>query len=625
MKMGKRSKVTADWLRKGRMVEDLTILRDLIADSSAWTVETAKLDESLFEQSFGLRPLPDKSTTGIAINRAIGHEEVTDKVTTRMKPLVPFGLTIRSQVSSLLPTNLSPAEIDTLSYVFSRFVLEDTPKDTDWPIVPEGLDSLSAALFTINMVSHLIGKENPWLLPLWLMKIRELRMESLLKIYDALVSGNKIDDIIDDIEEVKETLTSLPPQDPLYEVITKWLSALDAVKKKAKQKVAQTINATASKVLDQINLRKRADHEQLTLTHWNIHALRPDGPTASVHESFLKMFRENINILDYEPLVKVCEFLSNCEEVGRPTAADIEKVVSTKRRMSHYTLQKMSLVLTERFIPSMTKLGLKYRFIFSEKRKPLVRSNGLLERMELAESDYETCTVILEPKESRALSQLIPSSSLQLTADSELISLRLDLYDRKSGKWEHGPWDEPSKSKRRTQQWLFRESQYDKKSPVKLTSRQIDLLGPVLTYRGLRGSRMWMLNELGIPEKTARGYIRKMLDEKVLRLLYTPALEYCGLPEGLIAVSRFKQKQLRDSFIEWLTERVPYARIFTDRSTSMIAFIRLPLYSTDIVAGAIEEKNTKSITARLRSYKSYQMTVFHRLLQKDGIVDQLEE
>ena len=622
MNMGKRAVVTVDWLRKGRMVDDLTILRNLVADSSAWKVETATLDESLFEQSFGLRPLPNEASTGVAINRAIGHEEVTDKITTNMRPLVPIGPTLRSQVSSLFPANLSLSEIDILSYVFSRFVLEDTPKDTEWPIVPEGLDSLSAALFTINMVSHLIGRETPWLLHLWQMKVKELRMEGLLEIYDTLVSGRKIDEIIDDIESVKERLASLPPQDPLSEVITKWLSTLNADSKKRKQKVTETINATTDEVLEQIDLRKCADHQQMTLTQWKIHSLRADGPAASVHESFLKMYRENMNILDYEPLANVCEFLSNCEEAGRPTAADIEKVVGTKRRMSHYTLQKMSLILTERFIPSIAKLGLKYRFIFLEKRKPLLRSEGLLERMDLTESDYEACTVILEPEDSRALSTSIPSSSLQLTADSELISMRLDLYDRISGKWEIGPWDEPSKSKRRTREWLVRETKNDKKPITKPTSRQIDLLGPVLTYRGLRGPRMWMLDKLGVPQRTARRYLQKMLDEKILRLLYTPALEYCRLPEGLIAVSNFKQKQLRDSFIDWLTGRVPYARILTDKSTSMIAFIRLPPYSTDIVAGAIEEKITESFTARLRSYKSYQMTVFQRMLQENGIVDQ---
>ena len=70
MKMGKRAIVTVDWLRKGRMVEDLTILRNLIADSSAWKVETAELDETLFESTFGLQPLPNEPSTGVAINRA---------------------------------------------------------------------------------------------------------------------------------------------------------------------------------------------------------------------------------------------------------------------------------------------------------------------------------------------------------------------------------------------------------------------------------------------------------------------------------------------------------------------------------------------------------------------------
>ena len=85
-------------------------------------------------------------------------------------------------------------EIDTLSYVFSRFVLEDTPKDVDWPLVPEGLDSLSAALFTINIVSHLIGRHNPWLLPLWSIKVEEHRLQGLKKIYDSLLSDEEVDE-----------------------------------------------------------------------------------------------------------------------------------------------------------------------------------------------------------------------------------------------------------------------------------------------------------------------------------------------------------------------------------------------------------------------------------------------
>jgi hypothetical protein len=66
----------------------------------------------------------------------------------------------------------------------------------------------------------------------------------------------------------------------------------------------------------------------------------------------------------------------------------------------------------------------------------------------------------------------------------------------------------------------------------------------------------------------------------------------------------------------------------------MVAYIRLPAYKTDVVGGVIREKisggskkdriTTQSFTARLRSYKTYQMTVLQRLSQEGGIIDPWE-
>jgi hypothetical protein len=654
MKMGKRAIVTVDWLRKGRMVEDLTILRNLIADSSAWKVETAELDETLFESTFGLQPLPSEPSTGVAINRVLGHEEVTDKVTTKMRPLIPLGQTIQKQVESLFPKNLSRTEVDALSYVFSRFVLEDTPKDIDWPLVPEGLDSLSAALFTINIISRLIGGENPWLLPLWSMKVEEHRILGLEKIYDSLLSENKPDDVIEDMQKTKESIkkilvqnpsidSALAPQDPLSYIIDRWVRSLKVEKDSAKRIVDKTRQKIATEIIEEIRNRKgagsvyldEADLQRMTLTQWNIHALRPDGPSSSGHESMLTMFRGNLNILDYEPLVKVCEYLSDCERAGRPSASEIEQVIDTKRRMSHYTLQRLEMILTERYIPSMTKLGLRYRFIFTERQKPIVLSDGHLERMVLSESSHEGCTVHLEPERSQGPSGALPPNSIQMTVDSELISMRMELYDKKNKTWKLEPWKPASRRPGRTSSWLLRETQYDKGAHNKLTNRQIDLLGPTLAFRGLRASRMWMMERMGFVPRTARRYLRKMLDEKILRLLYVPALEYCGLPEGMLVVGEFKENRSRESFIDWMTSRIPYVRVFTDKSTNMVAKIRLPAYKTDVVGGVIREKlsggskedriTIRSFTARLRSYKTYHMTALQRLTHENGFIDPWEK
>jgi hypothetical protein len=651
--MGKRAEVTVDWLRKGRMVEDLTILRYLIADSSAWKVETAKLNTALFESTFGLDPLPDRPSTVVAINSAIGQNEVTERVTTKMRPLIPLGSKVRSQVKSLFPKNLSPSEAATLSYVFSRFVLEDTPKDIDWPLVPTGLDALSAALFTIYNVSTLIGEENPWLLPLWSMKVEEHRLEGLQTIYDSLLSDNDVEVVIEDMETIKESIKeilvqnptidkALAPQDPLSDKIDRWLRTLSDNLDQPRRITDETRQKIATEVMEEVSSRKgagavsleEADLQRMTLTQWNIHALRPDGPSASEHESMLKMFRGNLNLLDYEPLVKVCEYLSDCEIAGRPSASEIEQIVGTRRRMSHYTLQRMESALNEKFIPSVAKLGLQYRFIFTEKQKPMVPSDGLVERMILTESSHEGCSVHLEPAKSQGPSDALPPSSIQMTVDSELVSMRMDLYNRRNKTWNIEPWKPASRSPGRTKSWLLLETQYNKSPAANLTKRQIDIIGPTLTFSGLRSARMWLMERIGFKPRTVRRYLRSMLDEKILRMLYTPALEYCGLPEGMLVVGEFKERRSRESFIDWVTSQIPYVHAFTDRSTKMVAYIRLPAYKTDVVGGVIREKlsegskkdriTTQSLTARLRSYKTYQMTVLQRIFQEQGLIDPWE-
>ncbi|MHA2081949.1 MAG: hypothetical protein ACW99H_12475, partial [Candidatus Thorarchaeota archaeon] len=216
-------------------------------------------------------------------------------------------------------------------------------------------------------------------------------------------------------------------------------------------------------------------------------------------------------------------------------------------------------------------------------------------------------------------------------------SLRMDLYDRRTGKWDPGPLDEDTKSRRKTKGWLSRETQSHQKPPISLTSRQIDLLGPVLAFRGLRTSRMWMFDRMGYPQRTARRYLNRMLKDKILRLLYTPALEYCGLPEGLLVVGEFKEQQSRRTFINWMISRLPYVRVFTDKSKNIVAYLRLPTYGfkPDVVGARIEEMlakgskkdrvTTQFLKARLRSNKTYQMTVFQRMYQEKGFVDPWEK
>jgi hypothetical protein len=620
------------------MVEDLSILRHLIADSSDWHVENATLDEARFEEVFNLRNLPDSTSSQASLIRTLGY----DRVPYTLGPMKPFGSTLRKQVSSLFPSNLNSMEKDIFSYAFARFVLDDVPSDLEWPLVPEGLDSLSAALFTLHYVSRLIGEETAWLVPLWTIKVEERRVDCLHKIHDLLISDCDIEYAIDEIQEIKTSLkemliqdktigTGIVQQDPLAdEIIAGWLKTLSDNRESTRHVISETRHQIASKVLKEIEVRKKPDLQPVSLTQWNVHALRPDGPTAIAHEQMLKTFRGNINILESKPLVKMCQYLSNVEVANRPTAADVEKVTGTKRRMSHYILQRLGLVLTERYIPTMSMLGLKYRFIFTKKQRQNVVTKSLLQRLVLSESNFEGCTVHIEPQGSLGPSEDLPKSSTQLTASSELISLRMDLLNADTQKWNEPNWDEDTATRRRSKGWLKRETQ-QKSRQTHLTNREVDLLGPLLAFQGLKGSRMWMFSQLGFTPQTTRRYLRRMLQIKVLRLLYTPALEYCGMPEGMIIGAKFRNKQLRGYFLDWIITRIPYVHSFTNGETDLVALIRLPQFKTDLVGAKIrtvltqgskkDRITSEAFTARLRYYKSYMMTAFQRIYKDNEFLN----
>ena len=140
-----------------------------------------------------------------------------------------------------------------------------------------------------------------------------------------------------------------------------------------------------------------------------------------------------------------------------------------------------------------------------------------------------------------------------------------------------------------------------------------------------------MFNQLGFPQQTARRYLRRLLEMKVLRLLYTPALEFCGIPEGMIIGAKFTDKQSRSYFLDWITTRIPYVHAFIDEETDLVANIRLPQFKTDLVGAKIrtiltqgttkDRITTESFTARLRYYKTYMMTVFQRVFKDNEFID----
>ncbi|MFW9807578.1 MAG: hypothetical protein ACFFFK_12690, partial [Candidatus Thorarchaeota archaeon] len=78
--MASRASVSVDWLRKGLMIDDLTILRNLLADSSTYDIRTAQLDKPLFERTYNLKSTSIDLYSADEVKRALGQEAMTQEV-----------------------------------------------------------------------------------------------------------------------------------------------------------------------------------------------------------------------------------------------------------------------------------------------------------------------------------------------------------------------------------------------------------------------------------------------------------------------------------------------------------------------------------------------------------------
>ncbi len=108
-----------------------------------------------------------------------------------------------------------------------------------------------------------------------------------------------------------------------------------------------------------------------------------------------------INILRYDTIRNMCINFAHLEEPGHPTLADLNEVSDLTGRTAYYEMQRLDPLFNECYIPTLRKIGLRYRYIFTPRQRPGIFSDGLIERMILIEQDIRGCTIHIEPNWSR--------------------------------------------------------------------------------------------------------------------------------------------------------------------------------------------------------------------------------
>ena len=540
------AKVDAAWLRRAAApdlyrYDDEGILRDIAARILGHKTPPT-LRPGVFEAALDLMPLPDCALGNEQINKALAY-----KKSSAVDYKNPDGDTLLEQIMSLLPDEvgsfLQDSQIrEAFLYAMSRIVIGDLPPPNKWQGFYDGLDYLTSALFTIQMVAVRAGMPISW---------------------------------------------------------------IEIVRKEAKE----------------------ARH----LTEWQTLTLRADGVTASKWTGFLNRFRSRVCALNSNYVRKMALHLAEAQKPIRITMPLVQKLLDSGGKLARRVTREVETLLTERFIPSMTGIGLRYRVIAAPGRRSEVPTEGAAEKYvckdtTFSSSEFLEIVVYAEPANSAGPHEEdLIAGSVQVTADSEVISMRTDLFCDESGepKWSVRPWQAEDMIPKDTQGWLYRESPQVDGTPRSISQRDRDLLGILCAHHGCFQSRLKLVRAMGVPNQSAKERVEMLIARSLLTVLYHPSLEYSAIPEGVYVLIHDSAPKKVESVWSYLLKGAPYVRALrTMGGRGLFAIIRVPALQSTIFLGPAREymdrMGVNYITGLIEKQKTYRMTLLHRLHSENG-------
>ncbi len=540
------TKVDAAWLRRAAApdlyrYDDEGILRDIAARMLGHKTPPT-LRPSVFEAALGLVPLPDS---------AVGNEQLNDALAYKKSSAVhyknPDGDTLLEQITSLLPDEAGSFPQDSqiresFVYAMSRIVSGDLPHPNKWQGFYDGLDYLTSALLTIQMVAMRARTPISW---------------------------------------------------------------IEIVRRKTKD----------------------AKH----LTEWQTLTLRADGATASKWTGFLNRFRSRVNALNSDYVRMITLHLANAQKPVRITMPLVKKLLGSGGKLARRVTRDVETLLTERFIPSMNGIGLRYRVIATPGRRSEVPTGGASEKYVckdtiFSSSEFLEIVVYAEPVSSVGPHEedLIPGS-VQVTADSEVISMRTDLFSNETGepKWSVRPWQAEDMIPKDIPGWLYCESPQVDGAPWPVSQRDRDLLGILCAHHGCFQDRLRLVRAMGIPNQSAKERVETLLARSLLTVLYHPSLEYSAIPEGVYVIIYDSSPKKVGAVWSYLLKGAPYVRALRmEGGRGLFAVVRVPdLQSTIFLGPAREYMNdigVNYVTGLIEKQKTYRMTLLHRLHSEKG-------
>jgi len=370
------------------------------------------------------------------------------------------------------------------------------------------------------------------------------------------------------------------------------------------------------------------------LTEWQTLTLRADGATASKWTGFLNRFRSRVCALNSDYVRKMTLHLAEAQKPVRITMPLVQKLLGSGGKLARRVTREVETLLTERFIPSMTGIGLRHRVIITPGRRSEVPTEGAAEKYvckntTFSSSEFLEIVVYAEPVSSVGPHEEdLIAGSVQVTADSEVVSMRTDLFcdETDEPKWSVRPWQAEDIMPKDTPGWLYRESPQVEGAPWPISQRDRDLLGILCAHRGCFQSRLRLVRAMGIPNQSAKERLEMLLARSLLTVLYHPSLEYSAIPEGVFVIVHDSTPKKVESIWSYLLRGAPYVRALrTESGRGFFAIVRVPdLQSTIFLGPAREYMNglgVNYVAGLIEKQKTYRMTLLHRLHSEKGWQD----
>lgn len=324
---------------------------------------------------------------------------------------------------------------------------------------------------------------------------------------------------------------------------------------------------------------------------------RADSVMLGAAPQFVLQAHDRINVVSFEPLRRLCSLYSQkntIQSLGQNTIAALLNIPldTARNRVSVF-----NLVLTERFIPHYASMGLRQRWILSKSTSDSSywsrkESLGLIGKSLLGFSDSFPVTLHLEPISSLG-PQKLPGTET-FTTDFECISFRLDRFNAEEGRWDY-VWKDPEIWKRepnpwnpQKRLWLHRSTE-TKNKLLKITSKQMRLIGALAANQGSVKYRLLLLELLGIKLSSIKARIDRLCAIGALSVLYHPLLEYSGLPEALMLLVPDISGVERDYLKHWISVVMPYSHIYWGNRDSLVAILRIPKNQTGLTLAFMKE------------------------------------